>query len=92
MNKETFDLINPDTVFAQGTVSDNIYGINMANTGKLLRWVAVKGWDDDWCIYCHFANEYSFSEVRLFGDKVCSTDNILKLVPCDPEVFARYRY
>lgn len=79
------------TIFATGTVSDNPIGINMTNSGKLLRWVAVRGSIHDWTIYCLWA-ESSVEHVRENGDKVCSADNIKKLVDCNDEAFKMYRY
>ena len=43
----------PHTVFATGTTSDDAAGINMANTGAQLRWVAKRGQIHDWAIYIH---------------------------------------
>ncbi len=82
----------PDhTVFAHGVTTDDAAGINMANTGQQLRWVAKRGQIHDWAIYIHFAyNDEKF--VREQGDKVTSEANIKKLVPCDDEAFAMYRY
>jgi len=78
-------------IFASGTVSDNSVGINMTNSNKLLRWVAVRGGIHDWSIYCHWADR-SEEWIRGFGDKVTSENNIKKLVPCDDEAFKMYRY
>jgi len=76
-------------IFASGTVSDNPVGINMTNSDKLLRWVAVKGYAHDWTIYCHWADK-SKDWIKQSGDKVCSEENIKKLVPCDDEAFSKY--
>ncbi len=84
----------PDTIFAQGEVRDNPEGVNMANTGQSLMWVAVRGGIYDWAIYID--NPYiplgSYSGVRSNGDKVTNEENIKKLVPCDDDAFAMYRY
>ncbi len=81
----------PDTIFARGTVSDNPVGVNMTNSGRLLRWAAVRGGIHDWAIYCHWA-EKSYAWIKSYGDKVTSEANIQKLVPCDDESFKMYRY
>lgn len=79
-------------VFASGTVSDNPVGVNMANTGELLRWVAKKGMGyHDWCIYIHRA-ENDMEYIKRHGDKVTNEANIKKLVPCDEETYQRYRF
>lgn len=81
----------PDhTAFAHGTTSDDAAGINMANTGNQLRWVAKRGGYHDWAIYIHFA--YNNEEyIKTNGDKVTGEDNIKKLVPCDNEAYEMYR-
>lgn len=93
MNELTVEMLEEmePGVFAQGTVSDNPVGINMTNSDRLLRWVAVRGDAPDWRIYCHWA-ESDFDFVRTNGDKVTSEINIRKLVPCTDEAFAEYRY
>lgn len=80
-----------DTIIATGTALDEPNGLFMANTGKMLRWVAVRGGIHDWAIYCHFA----FNPVEWilrFGDKVHFDSHIKKLVPCDDEAFKMYRH
>ena len=83
--------MKPDTIFATGTINDGPTGINIAHTGKTLRWVACRGGIHDWAIY---VQDESWDEQRVkdMGDKVTSENNIKKLVPCDDEAFAMYRY
>jgi hypothetical protein len=78
-------------IFATGTVSDNPVGVNMTNSGKLLRWVAVRGGIHDWKIYCHWA-EHDEQWIKAQGDKITNEDNIRKLVPCDDEAFGMYAF
>jgi len=35
--------LEPNTIFAKGIIVDSPEGINMARSGKMLRWVAVRG-------------------------------------------------
>lgn len=79
-------------IFLKGEIVDSPEGINMINSGKLLKWVAVRGMIEDWAIYVGYDNEMSFDQVRDYGDKVRFEKNIKKLVPCDKEAFAMYRY
>jgi len=81
----------PQTIFARGTSVDSPGGLFIANTNRVLRWVAVRGLIYDWAIYCHF-EENSFENIAQIGNKVISEDNIKKLVPCDDEAFEMYRY
>lgn len=83
--------MKPQTMFAQGKSIDSPEGINMTNSGKMLRWVAVRGGIHDWAIYTHFAYK-DVEWIRRCGDKVHSKENIKKLCPCDDEAFSMYRY
>lgn len=83
--------MEPDTIFATGTTTDDSDGVNLANTGQKIRWVACRGDIHDWAIY---AQDESWDEQRVkeMGDKITSKNNIKKLVPCSDEAFAMYRY
>lgn len=88
---EKLKAIAPGTMFATGKAFDNEDGVFMANTGKMLKWIAVKGHGyDDWCIYAHLA-EHDEAYIRSQGDKVCDPANIRRCVPCDSEAMALYR-
>jgi hypothetical protein len=82
--------MEPGTIIAQGTCMDNEYGINATRSGRLLRWVAVRGGIHDWTIYYHWASE-SLEFVKAHGDKLFNLDTIRRLVPCDDEAFEIYR-
>jgi hypothetical protein len=81
-------------IFAQGMVIDAPGGCNVANTGEMIKWVAVRGRIHDWTIYTD--NPYSpqpdYEGVRSLGDKITGEENIKNLVPCDDEAFVMYRY
>jgi hypothetical protein len=82
----------PGTIFATGTAVDEPDGLFMARTGRTLRWIGKRGHGHgDWCIYCHFS-ESPIDWIAAHGDKVNAEAHIRKLVPCDDEAFARYRY
>jgi len=83
--------MKPHEVIASGTVSDNPTGINMTNSGKLLKWVAVRGVIYDWAIYCLWA-DYSEDYIKRRGDKVHMEEHIKKLVPCSKLAFEMYRH
>jgi len=83
--------IEPEVIFASGTAIDKEDELFMANTGKELRWVAVRGGIEDWAIYCDFS--YKNNEwIKQWGDKIHSEKHIRLLVPCDDEAFALYRH
>ena len=93
---EIMDFIKFSTIpdgeeFAKGLTVDSPEGANMMGTGKQMRWVAVKGWAQDWCIYINWS-WYTYYDVAREGDKVIDKQNIQNLVPCTFDVMARYRY
>ena len=83
--------MKPHTIFAKGKKYDDASGINMTRSGKLLKWVAVRGDIHDWAIYCDWANK-SWEDVKDLGNKVTLERNIRKLVECDDGSFKMYRY
>jgi hypothetical protein len=83
--------MQPSTIFATGEILDNPQGLNMTNSNKRLRWVAVRGGIHDWAIYCHWA-EHDQEWIKSQGDKVYNKHNIKRLVECDDEAFKMYRY
>ena len=91
LTAKKLDTLPPGRVFAQGLTVDSPQGAHMAGTGKPLKWVAVTGWCGDWSIYVYF-DTYTFQEVAEYGDKVHSTENIQRLVPCDKSALCRYRH
>ena len=78
-------------IFAKGCIVDSRDGINMNSTGRLLKWVACRGDALDWAIYCDWDFK-SFAQIRSNGCKVHEKKNIIKLIPCDADAFARYRH
>jgi len=85
--------MEPFKIFANGLTIDNYTGINMANTNRVLRWVACRGNIHDWCIYCYFEDDgWSLEQIHDNGEKVISEQNIKRLVPCTDKAFKMYRY
>lgn len=83
--------MKPKTIFVKREIEDSPIGINMTNSGKMLRWVAVRGGIYDWCIYCHFADK-SYEWILKFGDKIFNKEDIRRLVLCEDEAFKMYRW
>ena len=91
LNMKSFFDIAPGKVFARGEIIDSPEGLHMERTGRMLKWVAVKGYVNDWCVYTHFAkNNWDF--IKKSGNKVTGKENIQKVVPCEEDVFDCYRY
>lgn len=91
MTLEEFNTISPGTIFATGILENSPEGIYMTEEGGRLRWVAVKGYANDWAVYCLWPY-YTEKYVAENGDKVVSEAYIRRCVPCSDEVFNRYRY
>jgi len=94
MNKLTlkeFNKIKPEEIFARGIIENSPKGLFMTNNGGMLRWIAIKGYGNDWAIYAHW--DYQTEEyIKEEGNKVTANEDIRKLVSCTNEVFALYRY
>lgn len=88
---EKFEKVKPDTIFALGITTDDQYGLNMTGSGKELKWVAVKGYANDWCIYTHW-NEKDWDFVRTQGDKVCDKLNIRRVLDISDKLMEKYRW
>ncbi len=80
-------------IFAKGQVEDNPMGANMANTGNLMKWVAVRGDIHDWAIYCDnpYSPQFDYEGVAESGDKIHNREIVKRLVPCDKEALEMYR-
>jgi len=91
MTKAEFLEIPDGEVFATCVLPNSPDGIFMTNSGGELRWIAKKGWGDDWTIYCHWAHN-SVEFIKQSGDKVTSKVNILKCLPDAEEILPMYRY
>jgi len=92
---ERLDQMAPGQTISRGFVQDHDMACNITgeNTGKILKWIAVRGDIHDWAIYCESPyNPYSrFGEVRDYGDKIRDRAIIKKLQPCTDEALKLYR-
>jgi len=91
MTTQQFEQIPAGKIFATGFLPNSPEGIYMTETGGQLRWVAKKGYANDWCIYCHWST-HSIEYVEKSGDKVTSKGNILKCIPDAEDILPLYRY
>ena len=91
MNINEFEKIEAGTMFAQGVASDSPSGLHMSGSGKMLRWVAVKGYNNDFSVYTHYDSK-DFDFIMQQGDKVHGMDNIKNVLAVDEEVLKRYRH
>ena len=93
LSMQVFNSIKPGEVIAQGVANNHPNGLYMtdSNFGRELRWVALKGYANDWCLYCHWANEHTWEGVIHQGDKIMSNIFIRNVLDVDDEVMKRYR-
>lgn len=91
ITEEVFDSIKEGEIFATGYTIDSPDGANMSNSGKVLKWLAAKGWGGDFAIYVALATK-SWDYVESDGDKVSTNHNLKKLLSCSEEVWKKYRY
>jgi len=91
LTKKEFDNLTPGEVFATGVQPNSPEGIFMTRDGGNLRWVATKGYANDWTAYCHWESN-SVEYVKQNGDKLHNEQHIKLCVPCEEEVFKSYRY
>ena len=97
MNRETltlekFNLIEAGDIIDIGLLPNSPNGLFMTDRdqGRLLCWVAKKGYGDDWAIYCQWTDK-SIDHILNNGDKVTGEMNIKTCLPCDDEVYNKYR-
>lgn len=85
-----FQQIPAGKIFASGLLPNSEEGLFMTRDGGELKWIAKKGYGDDWAIYCHWGYNDTYW-ISHHGDKVVTNSNILKCVPCTEEVLNKYR-
>lgn len=93
LTMEIFKAIEPGDIIASGMAlnsPEELYMVD-SNKGRVLKWVAKKGYGGDWAIYCYWANS-SWDYVLRSGDKVHTIEHIQRLVPCDDDVLKKYRH
>ena len=88
--KQEFDDLTPG-LFASGELPDDSTEINMIGSSKILRWVAVKGYGNDWAIYAHWKTN-SIDYIMKSGDKINNVEHIKRCIDCDDEVLNLYRH
>ena len=89
--KEEFDKIMAGAIFRKGILPNSPEGIFMTRSGGNFRWLAKKGWANDWTIYCHW-DYHTDDFVEQNGDKVTQKAAILRCIPECEDIFNLYRY
>lgn len=94
-----FNAIPNGSIFGFGITVDarsEEEGINMVrDTKRPMIWVAVKGYGNDWAIYTDWFGgdilERALVGVSQHGQKIGSTENIMRCIRCSKEVLKLYR-
>ena len=90
-----YNRINDGKTFAQGEFENSNenggFLLTVANKGRMIRWIAKKGFENNWCIYYHWADVQCL-DVRRHARKIKKKDQIQKLVGCDDQVYSKYRF
>lgn len=94
LTKELLDKLPDEMIFAMGLTIDGPGYCNVANTGKLIKWVAYRNSIGNWAVYVDnpYSPQLSYEGVARVGDKVHNAVHIRELVPCDDEAFKFYRH
>jgi len=88
--RDKLDKLKPGIIFASGLDFDNLEGIYLWNTEKLIKWVAVKGHSlNDWAMYADKANK-NVEYIKDFGIKL-SKEEAEKLIMGTDEFMDSYR-
>ena len=91
LTKKEFDKLTPGEIFATGVQPNSPEGLFMTRDGGNLRWVATKGYGNDWACYCQY-ELMAVEDVKKYGDKLHNEQHIKLCVPCEEEVFKLYRF
>jgi len=93
ITKKIFDKIPQGETFAVGLIPNHPDGAFLVrkDQGRLLRWVVVKGYNNDWTLYCSWMNRSSIQTVQSGGDKMITEKYIRRCIDVSDEVFKLYR-
>ena len=75
----------------RGEIEDSPDGFYINGTEKTLKWVAMRGYVNDWCIYvedCY--RNMDWDEIKTNGNKIFRT-TAEAVIDADNEVWSRYR-
>lgn len=87
---EEYDKIPIGTIFREGISTNSPSGVYMttSDTGRLLRWVAIKKFEG-WIMYIHWSLSNS-EYISRHGDSLSNKDIVKRLIPCTDEVYDLY--
>ena len=90
---ELFNNLPDGKSFARGIAENSTNGIfmNCRDAGRMLKWIAKKGYGNDFAIYCLWDDLHSYEDVLSFGEKIFDKEVIKRLINCDDAVLQRYR-
>ena len=91
MDIKKFNELQAGEIFDYGVLPNSPERIFMKNAGGELKWVATKGYANDWAIYCHWS-VHTEDWIKQHGDKLFNKAHIQLCVPCGKEVMDKYRF
>ena len=92
ITKEVFESFKEWEIFAKWVVENSPYQVFLTrDVWKLLKWVAVKWYANDWTMYFWWDIDNSYFDVSQHWDKSLDDYNIKRLCNCDDYVFKLYR-
>ena len=91
LTTEQFNELPAGKIFACGFAMDGTAVFNITGKYQQLRWVAVKGYINDWAVYVGLPY-WTIRETAEKGDKIHTEGYIRHVVPCVDEVYNRYRH
>ena len=91
LTKKKIEDAKPNSIMYDGITTDDPNGLNMTNSGRILRFIVYRGGIADWCIYTHLA-EMPLEYIRDHGDKPHSREFIENEVEFDDKVWEMYRH
>ena len=90
--KLTMEMLNdalPGQMLLKGGIQDSPEGFFIDGTKQMLKWVAIIGGINDWCIYVSYLN-LSCEELQKRGYKIMK-DTAKIVIDADKEVWERWK-
>lgn len=90
----TLKMMADDHIIDASETTNSMEGVFMSGdyVGEKISWIAKRGSGNaDWAIYVGWTHR-TVEWIMMYGQKVKDPANIRKLVPCDDEALALYRF
>lgn len=91
-HKITMDMLQGigDRELFRGEIEDSPEGLHINRTGKVLKYLVIKRYTEDWCVYVEDCfRPMTYEEIRTNGDKIMAS-TAYAIIDADEEVWERY--